>query len=40
MRRIESHEVELRDAFAALEVLGYKRTYDECITIVREAFDV
>lgn len=39
MRRIESHDVELRDAFAALEVLDYTRTYDECLTIVREAFN-
>lgn len=37
LRRIESQEVALREAFAALEILDYSRSFDECIELVREA---
>ena len=35
--RIESSDVALREAFAALDVLDYDRTYDECVERVRRA---
>jgi hypothetical protein len=37
LRRIESQEAALREAFAALEILDYSRSFDECIELVREA---
>lgn len=35
LRRIASQEVALREAFAALEILDYHRSFDECVEIVR-----
>jgi hypothetical protein len=35
LRRIESQEAALREAFAALEILDYSRSFDECIELVR-----
>lgn len=32
MNRIRKSDAELREAFAALEVLNYTRSYDECVT--------
>jgi hypothetical protein len=28
----------LQEDFAALEVLDYRRSFDECVTLVREVF--
>lgn len=37
LARIASNDKILRKTFAALEVLDYRRTYDECVAIVRKA---
>jgi hypothetical protein len=34
LARIRRHEPALREDFAALEVLNYRRTFDECLGIV------
>ena len=36
LERIARHEVPLREAFDALIVLDYRRSFDECMAIVRE----
>jgi hypothetical protein len=38
IHRIESGESLLRQDFAQLEVLEYKRSFDECLGIIRRAF--
>lgn len=38
IRRIESGESLLRQDFAQLEVLEYKRSFDECLSVIRRAF--
>jgi len=37
LRRIESQEAALREAFAALEILDYSRSFEECVELVRRA---
>lgn len=37
LERISAHEATLRETFAALEVLDYKRSFDECVEIVKAA---
>lgn len=39
LRRIEMYEQALREEFAALEVLDYRRTFDECVQIVTAGFN-
>ena len=36
--RIESQEAALKENFAALEILDYRRSFDECVALVRKAF--
>lgn len=38
LERIKAHEAALREAFAALEVLDYRRSYEDCVALVRHAF--
>ncbi len=38
LERMNMHEAALREAFAALEVLDYRRGYDECVALARNAF--
>jgi predicted nucleotidyltransferase component of viral defense system len=38
--RIASADKQLRGDFAELEVMTYRRTYDECVAIVRRALDL
>jgi len=38
LERIAKHDATLREDFAALEVLDYRRSFDECVTLVRKAF--
>lgn len=38
LSRIASQEVALKENFAALEVLDYRRSFDECVTLVKKAF--
>jgi hypothetical protein len=33
--RMKTHETSLRETFAALETLDYRRSYDECVALVR-----
>lgn len=37
LQRIASQDAPLRETFAELEVLDYRRTYDECIMLVKKA---
>ncbi len=37
LERIASHEAALKQAFAALEVLDYRRSFDECVTLTKKA---
>lgn len=39
LERISSQETALRETFAALEILDYHRSFDECIAIVRNCLD-
>jgi len=39
LARIASSDKILRQTFAELEVLDYRRTYDECLSIVRKVLD-
>jgi len=39
LQRIVTHEQALRETFAALDVLDYRRTFDECVTLSRKAFE-
>jgi predicted nucleotidyltransferase component of viral defense system len=38
LERMKTHEAMLRETFAALEVLDYRRNYDECVALVGKAF--
>ena len=38
LQRITAQEVMLRETFSALEVLDYRRSFDECIALVKKAF--
>lgn len=38
LQRIASQNTFLRDAFAELEVLDYRRSFDECIALLKRAF--
>ena len=38
LQRIQEQEAALRETFAALEILDYQRTFDECLALVRRAF--
>ncbi|MBI3938769.1 MAG: nucleotidyl transferase AbiEii/AbiGii toxin family protein [Betaproteobacteria bacterium] len=38
LQRIASQNVALRETFAELEVLDYRRSFDECIALVKKAF--
>lgn len=38
LERIKTHETALRETFAALEVIDYRRTFDECVALVRKGF--
>lgn len=35
MQRIDAQSAMLRESFESLEVLEYRRTFDECVQIVR-----
>jgi hypothetical protein len=37
LSRIERHEAQLREGFESLIVLDYRRSFDECVEIVKEA---
>ena len=37
--RIATSELQLREAFEALDVLDYRRSFDECVERVRQAFN-
>lgn len=37
LARIASQEAALRDTFAALEVLDYRRTFEECVELTKQA---
>ncbi len=39
LRRIASQKVNLKETFAALEVLDYGRSFDECMALVRHALE-
>ena len=36
LKRIATQDTALREAFDALEVLEYRRSYDECVKLVKE----
>ena len=38
LERIARHEAALRESFAALEVLDYRRSFDECVELTRKVF--
>lgn len=38
LERMKNQEAMLRESFAALEVLDYRRSYDECIALAKRAF--
>lgn len=37
LQRIATHQAALRETFAALDVLDYRRSFDECVTLVKKA---
>ena len=39
LRRIAVHDAKLREDFGALEVLDYRRSFDECVALVKGALD-
>ena len=39
LRRIAQTDVALREAFSELEVLEFRRTYDDCLAILRKVFE-
>lgn len=39
LARIAAQEATLRESFDALDVLGYRRTFDECSTLVTQALE-
>ena len=38
LERMKAQEAMLRESFAALEVLDYRRSYDECVALAKRAF--
>jgi hypothetical protein len=36
LERIAAQDAKLREDFAALEVLNYRRGFDECVALVKE----
>ncbi len=36
LRRIETHGANLRETFSALEILDYKRSFDQCVELVKK----
>ena len=38
LERITMHETALRETFAALEILDYRRNFDECVALVKKTF--
>ncbi len=39
LKRLSEHSTSLREAFAALDVMNYRRTYDECVDLAKEALN-
>jgi predicted nucleotidyltransferase component of viral defense system len=39
LKRLSEHSTSLREAFAALDVMNYRRTYDECVNLAKEALN-
>jgi predicted nucleotidyltransferase component of viral defense system len=39
LQRIATHDQVLREAFVALDVLDYRRTFDDCVARVRKVFE-
>ena len=39
LQRIASQEAMLRDNFAELETLDYRRTFDECVVLAKKALE-
>jgi hypothetical protein len=39
LQRIATQDAALRETFAALEILDYRRSYDECVDIVRSCLE-
>ena len=37
LQRMVSHDKALRESFAALEILDYQRSFDECVALVKKA---
>lgn len=37
LQRVTAHEAALRETFAALEILNYRRNFDECVALVKKA---
>jgi len=38
LARITKHETTLREDFAALQILNYRRSFNECVALVKKAF--
>ena len=38
LERMTKHETALRESFAALEILDYRRSFDDCVALVKKAF--
>ena len=39
LKRLNEHSASLREAFAALDVMNYRRNYDECVALATEALN-
>ena len=39
LQRIAAHKASMRETFAELEILDYKRTFDECVTTVQNCLE-
>lgn len=39
LQRIKTHDAILRETFAALEILDYRRSYDECAALAKSALE-
>ena len=39
LKRLSEHSTSLREAFAALDAMNYRRTYDECVDLAKEALN-
>jgi hypothetical protein len=37
LERITAHDAKLREDFAALEILDYRRSFDECVALLKGA---